>query len=423
MKLTDTAIRRAKPAAEPYKLTDAKGLYLQVAPTGAKLWRYRYRINGRENLFALGEYAPPSDETPEQRASRLKALRFTLQEARQQRQDARGLVKQGIHPKDARDALIAKRMADSANTFETVALEWLGEKSKKWTMKRADQIKRTFETYVFPEIGAQPINRPASESAQAILSIMSKVMIKAPVTAANIRRWCSAVFCHAIATLRADMDPTVVLKDRIELPATVHKTPLGKADIPVFLSKVDNCGYFYTTRMALKLLLLLFVRPVELRLAEWSELDLDAAEWRIPAGRMKKRDLHVVPLSNQAVALLRELKVATGGQKFVFPNIKRPDKSGMAETTLNMALRRLGYQGVFTAHGFRATASTLLHEMGHPSHLIELCLAHKERNQTKASYNQYAYMPERKKIMQDWANFIDSLTAGNVVPLNRGKAA
>ena len=417
--LTDSKISSAKAKkTAPYKLTDRKGLYVQVQPTGAKLWRYRYRINGKENVFALGEYAKPRDnETPQQRQARLEARRFSLEEARQQRQDVRGLVKRGIHPKDARDRLVAQRMADNANTFESVAREWLAEKAPKWTTKHHDQIKRTLDLYVFPEIGSRPVNQLPRESAQAILAIINRVKKKAPVTASNIRQWCSAIYCYAVATLRADADPTTVLKGAIERPPTKHKTPLTKEQIPVFMSRISNSEFFPVTRIALRLLLLLFVRPVEIRKAEWPELDLDAAEWRIPAGRMKKRDLHVVPLSKQAMVLLRELEGMTGKQKFLFPNHRRPGEC-MAETTLNRALHRLGYQDQFTPHGFRATASTLLHELGIPSNLIERSLAHKERDQTAASYNQYQYIAERRKIMQQWADMIDQWTrGGNVTPI------
>jgi integrase len=239
----------------------------------------------------------------------------------------------------------------------------------------------------------------------------------------NIRQWCSAVYCYAVTTLRADADPTLVLKDAIERPATKHKTPLTKEQIPVFMHRVDHSELFPMTRIALKLLLYMFKRPVEVRNAEWQELDLDAAEWQIPAKRMKKRKAHVEPLSTQTVALLRELKAMTGSQDLLFPNHRRSG-TAMAETTLSRALVSIGYENEFTPHGFRATASTLLHQLGFDASLIELSLAHKRSNTTAASYNQYQYIAERRKLMQSWSDYIDALCAGaNVTPIRKAKAA
>jgi integrase len=225
-----------------------------------------------------------------------------------------------------------------------------------------------------------------------------------------------------VRNLRAGVDPTTVLRGAVNRPEVKHKNPLTKDQIPQLVRQIAQSMLTPETRTALQLLLLLFVRPSELRKAEWREFDLEGGEWRIPAERMKKRELHVVPLPPQAVALLRMLHDLTGQRKYLFPNARRPDAC-MAETTLNKALEILGYHRKFSAHGFRATATSLLHEFGYPEHLIELSLAHKERNATKAAYNQYQYFAERRELMSTWAGMVDQWAAGGkVIPIRRAAA-
>jgi integrase len=263
-----------------------------------------------------------------------------------------------------------------------------------------------------------------SVTAAHLLEIVRRVEKRAPTVALLLRQWCSAVFRYAVATLRADGDPTVALKGAITRPKVQHNKPLSKAEIPRFLEKLEQVGGNRTTKIALRLLLLLFVRPIELRAGEWvGEFDLDGREWRIPAARMKMREPHAVPLSLQAVELLLELKTITGGSRWLFPNNRRP-KTHMGATTLNRALDRMGYSGKFSAHGFRATASTMLNEMGYRPDVIERQLAHKERNAVRAAYNQAQYLAERRDMMQAWADALDSIVAGGrVVPIRTGKAA
>ncbi len=410
--LNDTRIRNATKKAKPYKLTDVKGLYIEIRPTGAKLWRYRYRINGKENVHVMGEYFRDA----------MTPGHVSLEEARRRRASARELVRQGIHPAQQRDASKASQQAQNANTFEAVARDWLTENAKRWTPRHGETIKRAIEGEVFPDIGALPIRSKAEVFAAAILAIMKRVEKYAPVKAISLRQWCSAVFCYAVRNLRAGFDPTTVLRGAVIRPDIKHKNPLTKEQIPQMTRQLVQSTFTPATRIALQLLMLLFVRPSELRKAEWSEFDLDGGEWRIPAERMKKRELHVVPLPPQAVALLREIHDLTGARKYVFPNVRRPDAC-MSESTINQALRRLGYALKFSAHGFRATATSLLHEFGYPEHLIELSLAHKERNATKAAYNQYQYFAERRDLMNTWAGMVDQWAAGGkVVPIMR-KAA
>ena len=410
--LNDRRIRNATKKTKPYKLADEKGLYIEVRPTGAKFWRYRYRIEGKENVFALGEYF--RDATTPGHVS--------LEQARRSRAAARDLVRQGKHPAQQRDAGKAAQRAQNANTFESVARDWLAENAKRWTVRHGETITRALEGEVFPDIGELPIRSEAEVFAAAILKIMKRVEKYAPVKAISLRQWCSAVFSYGVRNLRAGFDPTTVLRGAVTRPSIKHKNPLTKDQIPQMVLQLANSTLKPATRIALKLLMLLFVRPSELRKAEWTEFDLERGEWRIPAERMKKRELHVVPLPAQAVALLRELHELTGQRKYLFPNARRRDAC-MSETTLNQALRSMGYHLKFSAHGFRATATSLLHECGYPEHLIELSLAHKERNATKAAYNQYQYFAERRELMNTWAGMVDQWAAGgNVVPIRRAAA-
>jgi len=423
--LTDIRIRTAKRARKPYKLTDSGGLHVEVKPSGSKLWRYRYRIAGTENLFALGEYVePPRIESKADADARRAGRRFTLAEARTERDRCRQLVKQGIHPAHNRQALLVTQATDNANTLEAVAREWIEKNKANWTPYYLRQIERFLKADVYPYVGSLPIR---SVTSAHLLAIVKRVEKRAPTVALLLRQWCGAVFRYAVSTLRADGDPTAALKGAITRPKVEHNKPLTQPAIPGFIKKVEKSGGRRTTIIALRLLLLTFVRPVELRAAEWAEFDLDDAEWRIPGERMKMRDLHIVPLSTQAVALLRELHALTGGQRWLFPNYRRP-KTHMSMTTLNRALERMGFNGKgtmgFSAHGFRATASSILNEMGYRPDVIERQLAHKERNKTRAAYHQSPYLAERRKLMQEWADMIDAWARGDKVVAGKfGRAA
>jgi len=397
--LNDTRIRNARRTSKPRKLTDSAGLYLEVRPTGAKLWRYRYRIEGKENVFVIGEY-------PE----------IGLSEARSERDNARKLVKEGIHPRNARKAILAAKIHENKNTFQAVAGEWMEQHKPKWTPAYLRQVDKFISINVFPFIGALPVR---SVTSAHLLEIIKRVEKRAPTVAFLIRQWISGIFRYAVATLRADGDPTTALKGAISRPKVEHHKPLETVEIPKLLRKLETYRGYRSTAIALKLLLLTFVRPVELRGAEWSEFDLVACEWRIPAERMKMREPHIVPLSLQAMKLLRELKTINGDNRFLFPNVRRP-KAYMSATTLNRAIEYIGFSGKFSAHGFRSTASTVLNEQGYRSDVIERQLAHAPRDKVRASYNQAQYLPERKQMMKDWAKYIDALVAGaSVVPIKR----
>ncbi len=417
MPLTDATIRNAKPGEKPvgkdkngkpiyetvdgaYKLTDGGWLYLEVRLTGAKLWRYRYRIGGKENVFAAGEYF--NDK---------RTGHMSLDEARGERDAARKLVKQGIHPSHDRKAQKRRREAENTNTFEGVAREWIENKKPDWTAYYTRQVEGFLEGDVFPYIGNLPIR---SVSAAHLLEIIKRVEKRGAETVALlVRQWASAIFRYAVATLRANTDPAAALKGAIRRPKVEHRKPLSRDQIADFVKALNSYGGYRTTVIAFRLMLLTFVRTVELRAATWAEFDLDRAEWRIPAERMKMRELHIVPLSEQAVTLLRELHTYTGGREFLFPNYRNP-RTCMTATTLNRALERMGFNGKdsigFSAHGFRATASTILNELGYRGDVIERQLAHAERNKVRASYNQAEYLEERRTMMQQWANLTDEIS-------------
>ena len=420
--LTDAKIKNSKKSDSPIKLTDSGGLYLEIRPSGAKLWRYRYRIAGKENVFALGEYAKePAGETDAEKRERIQQGRLTLLDARTERDKCRGLVKQGVHPSHNRQAQRVAQVSENSNTFQAVAKEWIEQRKQKWSERYLKQVEDNLAADVYPYIGTLPMR---SITAAHLLEIIRRVEKRGAVTfAILIRQWASAIFRYAVATLRADADPAAALKGSIHKPKTEHSKPLSRKDIPELIKALESYGGYKTTVIAMRLLLLTFVRTVELRGAEWCEFDLDACLWRIPAERMKMRELHIVPLSSQVVELLRELKILTGEQKFLFPNSRRP-KTFMNATTLNRSLERMGYGGKFSAHGFRATASTILNEIGYRPDVIERQLAHAERNQVRASYNQAEYLPERKIMMQAWADLIDEMAKpdSKVTPIKRKRA-
>lgn len=406
--LTDTKIRNTKPREKPIKLPDSHGLYLEVRPTGAKLWRYRYRIGGKENVFALGEYPA-----------------LGLADARAIRAEARELVKQGIHPSHNRQAVKLAQQAENANTFEAVAREWIARKKPSWAPYYLRQVERFLAADVFPYIGSLPIR---NVTAAHLLEIVRRVEDRGAETVALlVRQWASAIYRYAVATLRADNDPAAALKGAIHRPKIEHRKPLSRDQIADFVKALDSYGGYRTTVIALRLMLLTFVRTVELRAARWEEIDFDRAEWRIPAERMKMREPHVVPLSQQSLELLHELHTYTGGRGFLFPNYRNP-KTHMTATTLNRSLERMGFNGKdsigFSSHGFRATASTILNELGYRPDVIERQLAHAARNKVRAAYNQAEYLEERRTMMQQWADLIDGLENGGekVTPIKRATA-
>ncbi len=401
--LTDTEIRKAKPlkSGKPKKMADGGGLYIEIRPSGSKLWRYRYRIEGKENIFALGEY-------PE----------IPLEKAREGHKGARQLVKQGVHPSHARSANKSEQIAKNKTTFKAVALEWIEQgKAGGWSGYYLRQVEQSLKNDIYPAIGGLPIR---SISPAQLLEILKRVEKRGAVTVAlNIRGWFSQIFRFAVSTLRADSDPAAALRGAIKRGKVEHSKPLSKSELPKLAAKIDEFGGYQQTKIALRLLMHTFLRTGELRQAKWDEVDLAGRILTIPAERMKMREKHIVPLSDQAVALLTELHTLTGNGVHLFPNNRKP-KTCMSNTTINRCLERMGYAGQFSGHGFRATASTMLNEMAYKPDLIERQLAHKERNKVRASYNQAEYIKERTEMMQHWSNYLDGLCNGaNVVAFKR----
>jgi integrase len=318
-----------------------------------------------------------------------------------------------------------EQSARNANTFEAVAREWIAKKKPTWTAYYLRQVERFLVADVFPYVGNLPIR---NVTAAHLLEIVRRVEGRGAETVALlVRQWASAIFRYAVATLRADIDPAAALRGAIHRPKVVHRKPMTRDQVADFVKALEGYAGYRTTVIALRLMLLTFVRTVELRGALWAEIDIDRAEWRIPAERMKMREPHIVPLSRQAVELLRELHTHTGGRGMLLPNYRNP-KTCMTATTLNRALERMGFNGKdsigFSAHGFRATASTILNEIGFRPDVIERQLAHAERNKVRASYNQAEYLEERRAMMQQWADLTDEMAKSDnkVKPIKRAAA-
>ena len=396
--LTEVKIRALKPRARLYRVADAGGLCIEVPPTGSKLWRFRYRHNGKARMLSFDAWPAVS-----------------LADARERRDDARKLLAQGIDPSAARRAA---KDAD-ALTFEAIAREWLARQDL--ASATANKHRWLLERHILPVLGAKPIITITAADVLALLQgLESRGLLE---TAGRARSQVSAVFRHAVATLRAPGDPTVALRGAIKSPRVTHHAAVtDPRKLGELLRALHGYGGGFVVACALKLAPLVFVRPGELRHAEWNEIGLDAATWSIPAGKMKMREAHIVPLSTQAVAILRELHALTGRGRYVFPS-PRTAQRPMSENAVTAALRSLGYDGdTMTAHGFRTTASTLLHEQGYPSDVIERQLAHKEANAVKDAYNRAQHLPERRTMMQAWADYCDALRIGaDVVPIRRGQ--
>ncbi|EGH97643.1 tyrosine-type recombinase/integrase [Pseudomonas syringae] len=385
MALTDLKIRQAKPGKTSSKLTDSGGLYLEVTTGGSKLWRYRFRLAGKENTYAIGSYPDVS-----------------LSDARTERDVARDLVKSGRNPAHVRQTEKAQQLTENRNTFKIVAQEWIEKRLVQRTQKYRDQIERAFVNDVYPRIGRLPLREITAAQVLEIITAMDRR--DATTLALMVRQWISAVFCYGVATLRADSDPAAAVRGAIRRNEVNHSRPMSLVELREYFKAVKNYGGHRRTVIALYLLPILFVRTVELRLAEWSEFDLDAALWTIPAQRMKKRKIHVVPLPESALVLLRELREMTAGD-LLFPGMRHP-KEPISATTLNRALEYMDLKG-WHCHDFRATASTHLYESElWSSDVIEFQLAHVEQKKSKAAYNHALYLPARKSLMQWWDNYI-----------------
>lgn len=393
--ISDIQARKAKAQDKPYKLTDEKGLYLYITPQGGKLWRFDYRHEGKRKTLSFGVYPDVS-----------------LSDARDKRDDARKLIAAGGDPSAQRKALKAANAERAANSFEVIAREW---HQTHMADKTEDHAKRTLtrlEKDVFPWMGARPL---ADIEALEILAVLRRVEQRgANELAHNVKRTIGQVFRFAIATGRASRNPVPDLQGALKPVVVEHYAAItDPAKIGELLRAVDGYTGELATRCAFRLSFLVMLRPGEVRKAEWQEISLERKEWRIPAHKMKMRDEHIIPLSQQAIEIFEEIRPLTGHGRYVFPSVRTHERP-MSENTITGALRRLGYTGdEMTAHGFRAMASTRLNE----SHLfhadaIERQLAHGERDSVRAAYHRAQYLPERVKMMQWWADYLDGLKNG-----------
>ncbi len=402
MALTDTACKNAKcpPDKARIRLADSGGLYLEVVPTGGKLWRWKYRYAGKEKRLALGSYPV-----------------VALAQARRARDDARDQLKTGLDPVAAKKLAKAAKETALANNFEAVARAWFAHWKDSKTERHADYVLRRLEADVFPVIGPRPIS---DITAPELLAMVKRIEARGAADIAK-RAWqtCGQIFRYAIAHGRAQRNPAADVKpsDALKPRNKTHYARVEAKELPELLRKVEAYAGNPGTRLAMKLMALTFVRTGELIAAHWDEFDLEAAEWRIPAERMKMRTPHIVPLSAQAVDVLKALHELRGLSGLVFQG-ERDHEKPMSNGTILGALKRMGYAGRMTGHGYRGVASTILHELGFEHAHIELQLAHQERNQVSAAYNFATYLPQRRKMMQAWADHLDQLRQGaKILPL------
>ncbi len=398
MSLTDTRIRQAKTKDKAYKLSDGAGLHLEVRPTGAKLWRLRYRLARKENVFAIGRY-PEVD----------------LKAARAERDAAKKIIKDGIHPSHKRKLDRIQQTSEHSNTFRAVADEWLERNEDKWTARTYRQRQKALENDVFPFIGSLPVRQVTPAH---VLDIVRRVETRAPTMAMIVSQFVGAICRYAVVTLRADVDPTAPIRGSLKPWQTQHRKPLSASELPEFVRAVDDYPGQFGNKTALQIMLLTLVRTTELIGASWNEFDLEQGLWTIPAERMKSREAHRVPLSHQAIELLNKLHGVSGHREFLFPNRSDPRRPA-SRGVLWKAVASLGYEGKFSPHGIRATGSTMLNEMGFRADVIERQLAHAERNTVRASYNQADYLDERRQMMQTWADFIDAQADGGNVTIGK----
>ena len=407
MPLTDTACKKATcpEGRSSVRLADEKALYLEVTAAGGKYWRWKYRHGGKEKRLALGVYPDVS-----------------LAQAREARDDARKVLKNGTDPGQLRREAKAASAFDQANTFEAVARLWWEHWRDGKSPRHADYAIKRLEADAFPLLGSRPI---ASLTAKDLTRMAKAVQERGAIDLAHrVLQMAGQVMRYAVAHDLIERNPATDVKpsDTLKSRRKENYARLGEKELPELLRKIEAYQGGPYTRLAMQLMALTFVRTSELIAARWAEFDLQAAEWRIPPERMKMKTPHIVPLSPQAVEVVKVLHTLSGGRVLLFPGERDHDKP-MSNNTILKALERMGYKGRMTGHGFRGMASTILHEQGYAHHAIELQLAHQERNEVSAAYNHALYLKERRVMMCDWANHLDKLRRGaDVVPLRVGVA-
>lgn len=403
MKLTARAIDTAKPKEKPYKLSDGAGLFLLVNPNGSKYWRVKYYHEGKERLLAVGVY-------PE----------VSLKEARERCQEARRLLRDGIDPVKHKHERKAAQVTQEATTFQHIANEYIEHRSRQWTEKYTNDVKSIMRRDVYPFIGSKQIStiQPAE-----VLSLLRTVEDRgAIIQARKVRHRIGEVFNYATVTGRAEKNPADLLSAALQKPEHGHNPFISVAEVPAFLEALETYSGSILVKYAIKLLMLTGLRTVELRLGTWSEIDFDSGVWNIPPENMKKRRPHIVPLSRQAIAILRDVQELTGHGEVIFPgrsDMSKPMNAG----TLNNAIKLMGYGGRLTPHGLRHLLSTVLHDAGYPSILIELTLAHADQNAMRATYNHAQLLPQRRDMLQEYADWLDRIQAREPEPMQGQRAA
>ncbi|MBT9186129.1 DUF4102 domain-containing protein [Pectobacterium carotovorum subsp. carotovorum] len=394
MPLTDVKVRSAKPEDKAYKLTDGEGMHLMVHPNGSKYWRLQYRFDGKQKTLALGVY-------PE----------ITLSEARQRRDEAKRQIATGTDPSEQKkvDKQLRQTLVD--NTFKAIALEWHEYKRPNWSKGYAEDLMEAFENDIFPDIGKRPV---AEIKPLEMLTSLRKLEKRGVLDKLRkIRQACNQVFRYAIVTGRAENNPASELASALPPPKATHYPHLLPDELPDFLRALSTYSGSKVTQLATRILMLTGVRTIELRQAEWKEFDFEKRLWEVPKERMKMRRPHLVPLSNQVIDALQQLQAVTGRYNLVFPgrnDITKP----MSEASINQVLKRIGYHGKATGHGFRHTMSTILHEQGYNTAWIELQLAHVDKNTIRGTYNHAQYLEQRRGMLQWYGDFVDGLEHGDV---------
>lgn len=389
MKLTARQIDSAKPKEKSYKLSDGGGMYLEIFPNGAKSWRLKYRIAGKEKRVVFGAYPL-----------------LSLAEARQKRSEAKKLLLEGGDPSQQKQDIKAAKILAVNNSFELIALEWHEHKKPSWSKGYATDILEYLKKDIFPYMGKRPI---ADINAKEMLDVFRKMEKRGVLDKLKkTRQACRQIFTYAVISGRAEHNPVSDLVGVLKAPKQKHFPHLSAAELGEFQRQLEQYSGSKITQTATQLLMLTGLRTIELRSAEWTEIDFEKRLWQIPVARMKMKRPHMVPLSDQAFRLFEELRVITGGFKFVFPG-RNDSRKSMSEASINQVIKKIGYAGRATGHGFRHTLSTILHEQGFESAWIETQLAHADRNTIRGTYNHAQYLESRREMMQWYANYLDEL--------------
>ncbi|WDF97733.1 tyrosine-type recombinase/integrase [Pectobacterium carotovorum subsp. carotovorum] len=385
MPLNARQIETAKPQDKEYKLTDGAGLYLLIKPNGAKYWRLKYRVAGKEKKLSIGVYPD-----------------ISLAEARLKREEARKIVASGGDPSEQKQAERQSKKINIDNTFKAIALEWHEYKRPNWSKGYAEDLMEAFENDIFPDIGKRPV---AEVKPLELLTTLRKLEKRGVLDKLRkIRQACNQVFRYAIVTGRAENNPASELASALPPPKATHYPHLLPDELPDFLRALSTYSGSKVTQLATRILMLTGVRTIELRQAEWKEFDFEKGLWEVPKERMKMRRPHLVPLSDQVIDALQQLYAVTGRYNLVFPgrnDITKP----MSEASINQVLKRIGYHGKATGHGFRHTMSTILHEQGYNTAWIELQLAHVDKNTIRGTYNHAQYLEQRRSMLQWYGDF------------------